>query len=1262
MKVSKLMLLLNVYCIIVNNLSFGQSGGGGSSSFKPTPDFMAKMEKVLPNTPTTTAIGKFGGVDVALNTGTVKKVIDLKPLSAGKLSVPVQLRYNSMGIRVTEYPTNAGLGWHIVAGGVISRVVYGSDDLVATRFMPGSTIYPNEEDPATTNYCYQLLRQGNRDAAPDIFTYTFGNYSGKFMLDQSRNILPLEITNIKFSYNDLNSFPWKFKAVTPDGTEYYFGEQYNAIEATKMGPVVYGNTFVNNAWQLTTIKSQFGNTISFTYEQITGGVLRNIIESQVANASDCELSCTPPGPNGCFVSYSENFYESIRASQLNEITSNDGDRIVFEHTANGYPEKPITEIKYYINSSTLVNKFVLNYNTVQSSPYLVSIKEKSPTEQSLSNGHDFSYYSPELTPPRFSLSQDHWGFFNSATNATLVPPPPNEMYVNKFPNATANRNPNPEYAVVGMLKNIIYPTGGQDEIEYEPNTISETVDVNGYISTSQSVIGTTLNSYIYSSENYFDIGYDGTVKLTISCEYTSTNTPSPNPGGTVIIRNTANNQEVAYSIFPPPISTGGVTTKIEFAMLLPGNYAIKVGSQGMNVRTACLIRRRNGLTANYQTVQTVIGGLRTKRVTTTANSGAPPMIKRYYYGTLANKEQSSAQFYTKPNYWVPNYKFVDGTVDALCSGLLCSHTFFHSIMFNSSLQKLYLQDGAITEYNTVLESLAGDNFENGAIEHKYDVSQDIPAQNIRTGINDIVSPYSNTSIYGLGEKEVNVYKKSFGNSLVKIKSNLYENYVDTRLGSLESFYFVNEIGNLHCVLLSPDGSQVTGPTPVIHSIFGINRFDIIRLWKYLKTEKTIVYDENGQNPATTQIDYVYDDLQHLNLTQRRFINSAGQLLTENFTYPEDYKTQQPYTEMVNRNIVFPAIDQVHKKGEGATAIELSHGKTTYLGWNSNQFFAPSVFEKSFKGGSLKNEITFNEYDNRGNILQTTEINGTVTSYLWGYGQKFVVAKVIGKTYLEILSQSGINMSVLASSNPSDNDLSYELNKVRALSNCFVASYAYKITAGISSETDVRGRTTYYEYDNFNRLILIRDNDGGILKKICYNYTGQQEDCSYTCPPNSPALWQNTGNIRCQTDIYGENTGYQEYERINMNSCNPATSEWVVVPGGPNPTACTPPVYINLTSTHTPAQSGYMAMYTKVGAPPNTTPYIFPVSTNSGLQSLGTIPAGNYNLTIYRATGVQLNGMFKSGCYKQTITGTSATFYNIAVSTTTCNSIIITLGD
>jgi hypothetical protein len=140
---------------------------------------------------------------------------------------------------------------------------------------------------------------------------------------------------------------------------------------------------------------------------------------------------------------------------------------------------------------------------------------------------------------------------------------------------------------------------------------------------------------------------------------------------------------------------------------------------------------------------------------------------------------------------------------------------------------------------------------------------------------------------------------------------------------------------------------------------------------------------------------------------------------------------------------------------------------------------------------------------------------------------------------------------------------------------------------------------------------VRDNDGYILKKYCYNYAGQQEDCMISatavwqptgqsrckpCPADSSynidvlqveemdmnpgsetynqlrwqdtdssgtctisADWQNTTSaLRCQTTA-GSNTGYQEQEQIDRNPCSSTYNETRWITAGYDSTACPLPV-------------------------------------------------------------------------------------------------------
>jgi YD repeat-containing protein len=56
------------------------------------------------------------------------------------------------------------------------------------------------------------------------------------------------------------------------------------------------------------------------------------------------------------------------------------------------------------------------------------------------------------------------------------------------------------------------------------------------------------------------------------------------------------------------------------------------------------------------------------------------------------------------------------------------------------------------------------------------------------------------------------------------------------------------------------------------------------------------------------------------------------------------------------------------------------------------------------------------------------------------------------------------------------------------------TYAYNATGQLSFVTDPNNRKVAYEYDRRGRLAVIRDDAGNIIKKFCYRYNGQPEDC------------------------------------------------------------------------------------------------------------------------------------------------------------------------
>jgi YD repeat-containing protein len=141
----------------------------------------------------------------------------------------------------------------------------------------------------------------------------------------------------------------------------------------------------------------------------------------------------------------------------------------------------------------------------------------------------------------------------------------------------------------------------------------------------------------------------------------------------------------------------------------------------------------------------------------------------------------------------------------------------------------------------------------------------------------------------------------------------------------------------------------------------------------------------------------------------------------------------------------------------------------------------------------------------------------------------------GWTYYEKLITGVTTVTLTGSGN---------LDEVRLYpQKALMSSYTYETMIGITSQTDVKNATTFYEYDGLGRLSLIRDQDRNILKKLCYNYFGQPENCGQDMTPN----WQPTGVTRCKPCPANAayNSTIQQVQKIDINSNSSTynTQQW-----------------------------------------------------------------------------------------------------------------------
>ncbi len=98
-------------------------------SFLTTINGYCQDDKVVIPTPESASLIKWSQNEVNYSSGALNTTIPLYTLSDGGLTVPIALHYNgSSGIKVEETATSVGLGWDLVAGGKIVRVVRDKPD------------------------------------------------------------------------------------------------------------------------------------------------------------------------------------------------------------------------------------------------------------------------------------------------------------------------------------------------------------------------------------------------------------------------------------------------------------------------------------------------------------------------------------------------------------------------------------------------------------------------------------------------------------------------------------------------------------------------------------------------------------------------------------------------------------------------------------------------------------------------------------------------------------------------------------------------------------------------------------------------------------------------------------------------------------------------------------------------------------------------------------------------------------------------------
>lgn len=969
--------------------------------------------------------------------GTMNIQIPLYTLSEFGLNVPIELRYKTSGIKVEDTASTVGLGWNLVAGGRITRIVQRDPDESEKGFCAGiwwtpqslfKDAYGSIPPPSVSLGRFvvdgSFLQKKKIDLEPDLFYFEIPNYSGLFVCDYTGKVHTIPYQNLNIKWVDKSYFVIKDTA----GNTYTLGETDATREKAEFNNGEKSVKYVST-WLLDKIEDQFDHQISFKYygagfstsitnyrkqytfyiEPSRGGdrpdryVPSRAGDPPIINpkkyeykAKDKNTTLTIENPKYLSHIHSQNttvFFNLItrtdiprswRCKQI-EITTKDAPKTIIPF-----------EQSYFANGALKLDA--------------VDLQLGAQTQ----NIAKFHYCTTPNLPARNSMDFDHWGYYNGKNNTTLFP------YFNtgscEF--SGADHSPSLYYTKANVLTRIEQPLGGYTEYKYDLNTVQEngeTIDVGG-LRVKQIIIS------------------DGTKASTTSFYYTTSITDSNSTGiraGATPIYEYSGSSGSSYISYLVPSHRddevfnmlGNTTEYYRVIEKLPnGSY------NSYEYLTSNDAQCKDVKWMDYYCVGSSFYGTDRLR----GRWGREPNIKssRFWRRGLLHTAKHYDANDNLVSSVINNYSFGNpkGSIEGHVPLTSCGQYIFRSYKWDS--EPVYL---------TKTTTEAGPYNMQSTVDYLYDTVRMVPTRIIETDgagnrtIKTITYPFNykfyyiknqtTSSLHNLAQSNIIVPVETITVKNGKILSGEYNEYKYTQSGMESDGYhkYALAIASKSFLPLNVEiqdfyDATVVSDTLVIDS-------------KYKKLEFFDHYDSNGQLLSSHQKDGI------------------------------------PTSTIYGYNGTLPI---ARVKNAVATEIDL-------VSYERNN----EVFHTSFE-----NETRTCSTAKTGAKVHYGTYSINVQHFIPGrYSLTYWKSTDSGKTWSRINTHLVINDASISHVIGGN----YYIDEVRMMPlDALMTTCTYIPCIGKTSETDLNGFTTYYEYDDLGRLIKVLDNDRNPIKAYEYN--------------------------------------------------------------------------------------------------------------------------------------------------------------------------------
>ncbi|NVM62237.1 hypothetical protein FHW88_000513 [Mucilaginibacter sp. SG538B] len=1100
--------------------------------------------------PDVASIGKFGNVPVSYATGVPSINIPIYDITVGKIRLPLSLDYHAGGVRVDEIASSVGLSWALNGIGMVSRNMIGRPD---EDSYGGFLRVPTDSVFNYYNFTFygsaksykfagmiQDIRDNIKETEPDVFSYDVGGSSGKFMYKQNGTFIQIPVTNNRIEKVNGTDF----KITTENGITYIFDQRETTYSPSESPGAA---TDYVSSWRLSKIIDHtMADTVYISYQSVLGG------NSEVSHNFTHTLAVKKEPGSNTFVNQLNSSIHTI--SHPVELYPSEirwrGGKVRFVNASgrsDRSSEMRLDSVKVYTlqnGSYKLIRGMKLYQSYFFSNPYNTTpdgrnyrLRLDSVAVLPVSGSQRQSYrvaYNDIPIPPNESYAQDSWGYSNNKTTNTSLMPAQTVYYQNAYYNiGQANRYPDTTQMQACMIKSIQYPTKGKSVFEFEthtyftdPHRIDQTiiagVDLHdGVHQTTEDTftLGDTTSQYRYSVYISTFSAQQGVTDYPRAIIFDQTT-------GQEVLRVTNIHGDQTISQDNVPVS------------LIPGHTYVVTGS---TYTTNASVRVRMSVTWVQSRTSTIHdvgkgGGLRVKSITNYDNDGSFISRKFFNYGVSDN----AGILLTPSSYLLPNYEktYFESHFSSFpqtCATMLGDESYiYHANSIYSATQF----SGSPVAYDKVTEFDVDStgNTRNGKIVYEYAVEQDVQGSQLGDFGTIGVLLTSNSWLNGFLKKRSTYKLKNGSYTPVHVQQNFYDFHrSDQTIGLKVKPLYIKE-GS--CEIYGDTTITRSGPlNPIYGAHFYLYQVTTSTGALLLKTQADTTWDDAGRKYFDVHNSY-YEDSTHNFPTKTEQFTSTGDNLTNVIKYPHDFAAAgNVYQKMMDRNIISPVVRfQQLKNGN-----QLALANINYYDWFGNsKLLLPQTVDEQVLTNPIVTRTRFNNYDAYGDILQQQKVNGPYQSYQWGYNKQYPVVVIANAASNEFYAEN-FEESTAANVTTGTGHTgtrfyngSYTVNWTRPNSRSYVISYwylsngswllqnaipytgsSYTLTGGsayddiriypvdsqmstytylpligMTSATDAKNLTTYYEYDDFQRLKNVKDKDGNIVKHDEYHYKEQ----------------------------------------------------------------------------------------------------------------------------------------------------------------------------